>query len=746
MENHAMKNKCHIKLQRFGWRAGFTILCLLIGGFFLPYISWGGIPSVTSVTPNTTTSYSPQDVVISGSNFEIGAKVSLLNGQLFLAGSYNTSGTAYDVYISGNYVYVADGVSGLQVIDISNPGVPSLRGSYNTPGTAYDVHVSGNYAYVADGSLGLQVIDISNPGAPVLAGSYSINLPCLEGCWASSVHVSGNYAYLTVAGPGLLQVIDISNPAAPTLIGSYSTSSGAVFDVHVSGNYAYVAVGSGLKIIDISNPALPVLTGSYNTSDGVSGVYISGNYAYVANWFSGLQIINISNPAAPVLTGSYDTSDAASNVYVSGNYAYVADRYSGLQVIDINNPAVPTIRGTFDTPDWASGVYVSGSYAYVADNGMGLHVIRINDPATNINVVDSNTITATFPAPLPNGTYHVLVTNPGGEARILYNGYTVVNATSRLQNISTRAFVGTGDNVTIGGIIISGDMSRTVLIRSRGASMGGAPFNIQGTLSNPFLKLYSFTGGAYIAQNDDWEISDSSDLCGTSGYVCGDASAIIATGMDPCVPNPDQTSEPPGCHQESAILITLPPGNYGAVVSGVNNATGIGLVEVFDTDGSTGSTLRKLTNISTRVLVGTGDEVEIGGFIRGGGTENGTVLIRARGPSMSGAPFNISGTLSNLTVKLYSFAQGAYIAQNDDWETSDPLCANSGYTCGDASAIIATGLDPCIPNPDQTSEPPGCHQESAILITLPPGNYGAIVSGVGGGTGVGLVEVFEVSQ
>ncbi len=152
----------------------------------------------------------------------------------------------------------------------------------------------------------------------------------------------------------------------------------------------------------------------------------------------------------------------------------------------------------------------------------------------------------------------------------------------------------------------------------------------------------------------------------------------------------------------------------------------------------------KLGNISTRAFVGTGVNEEIGGFIISG-TSPKQVLIRARGPSMSGAPFNYSGTLANPTVQLYSFAVGGFIAQNDDWQVSDPLCAASGYSCGTPTQITATGKDPCQPNPGQTSPPPGCTQESAILITLPPGNYGAIVTGVNGGTGLGLVEVFDMN-
>ncbi len=225
--------------------------------------------------------------------------------------------------------------------------------------------------------------------------------------------------------------------------------------------------------------------------------------------------------------------------------------------------------------------------------------------------------------------------------------------------------------------------------------------------------------------------------------MCGTPAEITATGLDLCIPNPGQIVAPPGCSNESAIMITLPPGSYTAVLSGVNSGTGTGLVEIFDVDGSTTA---KLINISTRAKVLTGTNRVIGGFIVDAGTGSKQVLLRARGSSMSGAPFNITGTLSNPYLRLYSSTAGAYIAQNDNWgDQSDPLCGTSGFVCGTSTDITATGLDPCIPNPGQTTAPPGCSNESAMLITLPSGSFTAVVSGVNDVTGVGLVEVFEVA-
>jgi len=169
----------------------------------------------------------------------------------------------------------------------------------------------------------------------------------------------------------------------------------------------------------------------------------------------------------------------------------------------------------------------------------------------------------------------------------------------------------------------------------------------------------------------------------------------------------------------------------------------VGLIEVNELAGDTSAST--LANISTRGQVLTGDDVMIGGFIITG-TASKQVLIRVRGGSLGDVPFFVPGVLVDPLLELYSGS--TKIAQNDDWETTDPLCLAPAESCGDATAISAatflgTSLNPCAPNPGETTAPAGCTQESAIFVTLPPGAYTAIVQGVSGGTGVGLVEVNE---
>jgi hypothetical protein len=162
---------------------------------------------------------------------------------LHLVGGVDTPGSAEGVAVSGSHAYVADGDSGLQVVDVIDPQSPVIAGSVDTPDYAYGVAVSGSYAFVADGNSGLQVVDVTDPQSPVIAGS--VDTPGE----AHDVAVSGSYAYVADWNSGL-QVIDISDPQSPVIVGSVDTPNRA-YGVAVSGSYAYVADGnSGLQVID----------------------------------------------------------------------------------------------------------------------------------------------------------------------------------------------------------------------------------------------------------------------------------------------------------------------------------------------------------------------------------------------------------------------------------------------------------------------------------------------------------------
>ncbi|MBC1198057.1 DUF4347 domain-containing protein, partial [Microcystis aeruginosa BLCCF158] len=360
---------------------------------------------------------------------------------LSLVGNYDTSGYAYGVQVVGNYAYVADGDSGLQIIDISNPTNPTLKGNYDTTSSfhwAYDVQVVGNYAYVADGDSGLQIIDISNPTTPTLKGNYDTG-------WAYGVQIVGNYAYIADTYTGL-QIIDISNPTNPTFKGNYYTSEAVpAYDVQVVGNYAYIITRSGLQIIDISNPTNPTLNGNYNYgSDDAYGVQIVGNYAYVAHLL-GLQIIDISNPSNPTLKGNYDTYFAY-GVEIVGNYAYVSNSLNGgLEIIDISNPTNPTLKGNYDTSGQHNtyDVQVVGNYAYVAYGLDGLKIIDVSE-FTNAQTV---TLSISPSSVTEDGTSNLVYTftRTGVTTNALTVNYTL-GGTATLNTDYTRT--GTNNTVT----------------------------------------------------------------------------------------------------------------------------------------------------------------------------------------------------------------------------------------------------------------------------------------------------------
>ncbi len=251
---------------------------------------------------------------------------------------------AYDnVTTSGSYAYAIVfppfGWYTLQVIDVSTPSAPEIKGSVeNLPLSPYNITVSGNYAYVANGQAGLLVINISNKSNPYIVGS--VDTPGI----ANEVAISGNYAYvaddrdLSYQTSQSLQVINISNKSNPYIVGAVDRP-GSYKGIAVSGNYVYVTVEgtshNGIEIFNISNPSNPQWVNSIQTSRLPSNVTVSGNYAYVGGYYAGFTIMDISTPSAPLIIGTIDTQGQPESITVSGNYAYVADGPTGLVIVPI---------------------------------------------------------------------------------------------------------------------------------------------------------------------------------------------------------------------------------------------------------------------------------------------------------------------------------------------------------------------------------------------------------------------------
>ena len=255
-------------------------------------------------------------------------------------------------------------------------------------------------------------------------------------------------------------------------------------------------------------------------------------------------------------------------------------------------------------------------------------------------------------------------------------------------NISTRLRVDTGNNVLIGGFIVAGSAPKRVAVRGIGPSL--MQFGITDVLADPTLELHN-NSGALLMQNDNWQDDPAQ------------AAQLTALGLGLQNPN------------ESGIVASLPPSSYTAILAGKNGGTGVGLVEVYDTNQASNS---QLANISTRGLVLIGNNVMIGGFILGG-SNNTHVVVRGIGPSL--ALFGLSPVLANPTLVLHD-GNGAVLVSNDNWQ-DDPASA---------AQLIALGLAP--------QEP----AESGIYASLPPGAFTAVLAGKNSGTGIGLVEIYNV--
>lgn len=297
------------------------------------------------------------------------------------------------------------------------------------------------------------------------------------------------------------------------------------------------------------------------------------------------------------------------------------------------------------------------------------------------------------------GYYTVEVTDDDGvttsaEAALVIDP----GATSRIVNLANRSLVGTGANIMIPGFVISGPGTKTVLVRAIGPTL--ADFGVTGFLADPKIVLYN--GSDPIADNDNWNDAANVD----------DIRTVTPTVSGLALPEGSA---------DAAILADLPQGLYTLNISGVGATTGVALAEVYEADS--GTPTARLVNIANRGYVGTGGDIMIPGFVISGSASK-TVLIRAVGPTLT--KYGVTGELADPILRV--FAGSTIISQNDNWEDTE-----QGMLAGAAGpGVGAFELD-------------AGSKDAALIITLPPGAYTAQASGVGGATGVALVEVYEVN-
>jgi hypothetical protein len=270
---------------------------------------------------------------------------------------------------------------------------------------------------------------------------------------------------------------------------------------------------------------------------------------------------------------------------------------------------------------------------------------------------------------------------------------------SRLGNLSARALAGAGERVTIAGFVIAGDAPKPVLLRAVGPGLAG--FGVPGTVAAPTLELFQSGHTAPLARNVGW-----------SGGGAGEALVASAARVGAFALAPGSA--------DSALIATLAPGTYSAVIGSADTRTGVGLVEAYDL--STAAPGQRITNLSIRAFAGSEADTLIVGLVVEGTTPQ-RYLVRAVGPGL--AAFGVTGALPS--AQLAVFSGSTAIARNVGWSTSADAAAIAlaGAQAG-AFALAAGSAD------------------SALLITLAPGPYTAQVSGPAGTAGVALVEVYEL--
>lgn len=454
-----------------------------------------------------------------------------------------------------------------------------------------------------------------------------------------------------------------------------STDSGKTFN-HLSSVQTAHAVGFGRAAPGNSYPAIYIS----GTVGGIFGLFRSDNMGI--NWIR----LNDDQHQYGVVSSVSGDPRTYGRVYVAT---------AGRGIIYGDTTDVPSSLPSITTQPTSQSAAVGSTVQFIV-SASGANSYQWYKDGAAISGSVGNSLTLLNLQAGDAGQYSVVVTGAGGQITSNIAVLSIASAESqKLINISTRSFVGSGGDVLIAGFIIGGTQSKRVILRASGPAL--IPFGVGAVLSDPVLTLYD-GGSKKMLENDDWSVGDGDLVEGTAAQVNAFAW--------------------PRGSKDAAIVTTLLPGAYTAIVSGKNGAQGIALVELYEADQT--PTAAKFINISSRAMVKDGGEILIGGFIIGGDVAK-RVLIRAWGPALAPAPFSVAGVLSDPVLKLY--AGQTEINQNDNWG-ADPTLKQAFKDTG--AYAWADGS-----------------KDAAMIVTLNPGAYTAQVTGKAGDRGVALLEIFE---
>ena len=661
-----------------------------------PTVALTGPATNTTVNSGTPINFTATAADIDGS---VASVVFLVNGNLVGSSAASPFTAAWTPTAAGSYAAVAQATdnsgnvttSAAINISVSANQPPAIALASPTSGTvlraasattinATASDTDGTIASVqffANGvAIGAPITTISSTGyytaqwTPASGGIYTLTATAIDNSGAATSTTSTVLALSAASG------------------GGDTVFTGSMFGLGETGRFAIInASGKSAAFIGYSTlgagkvyfyPSIPVdASRGFTLSDSTGKVLIAGSVGDTA------ATITTLDGAATTLIGvvTFPTGTPVASGYYTGSIA--------------GRPAsqLATIVG----PDGSITLFATDGSVRTAGAG----TVSATGAFTNIPALGGGTFTGKADPATKFLTGNLTGPIAGGLMGAIESGVSFSDGF--LRNLSSRGQVGSGSNILIAGFVVGGTTPKNVLIRAIGPSL--TQFGITGALADSYLQLFGGTSGTtQLAANDNW--GGSTALINASKSV--GAFSLSTTSLD------------------SLLLVSLAPGNYTAQVSGVSGATGTALVELYDVDNPTPYSTQKVTNISTRALVGTGQNILIAGFVVNGNTPK-KLLIRAVGPSL--APYLVAGTtvLADPFLRIIRNSDNLVVRENDNWETGNDISLVTAATVSAGAFPLASG-----------------GKDAVILINLPPGTYSAQVSGNNATTGVALVEVYEV--
>jgi len=611
-------------------------------------------------------------------------------------------------FLSRLLAVIAFAATGLAAEALASPTATLTTSVTSCNPAGGTVNFSANFSY-----SGLAVVavslEVNVPAGWTYADTNGSTVPGITP--AANATTEFDWAYISVPANGAQFSFDAGYAAGLTGIQTITA-------------VAYIGLSDG-SIVTLNLPAITIgsapalASGQTITFGGLSGrTYGAVPFSVSATASSGLPV-TISVATGPATaSGSMITITGAGIVTVTaaqaGNASY---------------NAAPSVSQPFMVAKGTASVALGGLNQTFCGDAMAPTVTTV--PA---GLGTSITYNGSLAPPTAAATYAVVATITDPNYQGSTSGTFTINAvlptsTARLVNLSARAYVGTGGNILIAGFGIGGAGTKQVVLRGVGPGMGST-FGITDDLTAAVLTIFDGGSGRgetapeMIAANQGWA---NSLTLGNSPVVAvaTEAAAPVMAGLGAFALSPDSL--------DSAVLTSLPTGNYTSQVSGAGGATGVALAEIYDADPGTPSA--RLVNISARASVGTGFNILIAGFAISGNSSE-TVLIRGIGPGLN-TLFGLPGVLTNPQLSLYDgIGSGHVIATNSGWSvapTTGPSTVVAVIQPATSPAMAAVGAFPLAAN----------SADAAMLVTLPPGSYTAQLSGAAGSTGIGLIEVYE---